>query len=75
MLLDRLMSTSDNRYRDEIAMWHGIDKFGVVNKDYRFYFLEVMRLLDGRTDVPALYERLWNVGASCVQAPQPHHRL
>ena len=49
---------SHNRYKDESAMWYGIDKFGVVDEENMSCFLEVMRLVDGRTDDPALYDRV-----------------
>jgi len=49
----------NDKYKDESGMWYGTDKFGMVNKDYKSNFLEVMRLVDRKTDELSWYERLF----------------
>jgi len=49
----------DDKYKDESGMWYGTDKFGMVNKDYKSNFLEIMRLVDRKIDELSWYERLF----------------
>ena len=39
------------KYKDESGMWYGTARFVMVNKDYKSNFLEVLRLVDRKTDL------------------------
>ena len=47
-------------------MWYGTDKFGMVSQDYKSNFLEVLRLVDWKTDEVSRSECLFVMSELCV---------
>ena len=63
-LLSQVMEWNNrpnDKYKDESCMWYGMDKFGMVSKDYKSNFLEVLRLVDRKTDEVSRNECLFVV--------------